>query len=103
MRAQATRSDVVRRPQPDAVYLKGLVGKRLEACRLNRLRHQEAYHLLFPFQEHCPVGWGNQPHPEITRGDWQGEFIGTWVDAAGLCAWNAGDDELRQQGRRPGA
>lgn len=91
------RPDVIRRPLVDAVRMKGLVGQRFDASRENRLRHQEDYHLLWPFQEHCPVGWNHPktPHPEITRGDWQGEFIGTWVSAATTTAWNAGDDELR--------
>ena len=91
--------DVIRRPPPDAVRMNGLVGKRFDACRQNRLHDQEAYHLLWPFQEHCPAGWRprDAPHPEITRGDWQGEFIGTWVDAACIAAWNAGDDELRSK------
>jgi DUF1680 family protein len=97
MSHESMTRDLVRRPQPDAVHLRSLIGKRLDVCRVNRLRHQEAYHLLFPFQEHCPVGWGSQPHPEITRGDWQGEFLGTWIDAASLSAWNAGDDELRSK------
>ena len=93
------QADVIRRPRPDAVRLKGLVGERVDASRLNRLRHQEEYHLLWPFQEHCPVGWPQRdaPHPEITRGDWQGEFIGTWVDAASTAAWHAGDCELRSK------
>ena len=89
------RPDVIRRPQPDAVSMKGFVGQRFKASRLNRLRHQEEDHLLWPFHEHCPVGFmlPDRPRQEI-RGDWQGEFLGTWVDAAVLSAWNAGDDEL---------
>jgi DUF1680 family protein len=91
--------DVIHRPEPDAVKLKGFVGKRFDLSRLNRLHDQEEDHLLWPFHEHCPVGrWDrpDRPHPEI-RGDWQGEYIGTWLDAAILSAWNAGDDELRNK------
>jgi len=96
MTARDTRPDAIWRPQPDAVRLSGLVGQRFELSRLNRLRHQEEDHLLWPFHEHCPVGFmhPDRPRPEI-RGDWQGEYIGTWLDAAILTAWNAHDDELR--------
>lgn len=38
---------------------------------------------------------GTAPHPEITEGDWQGEFLGNWLDAACISAWNAGDEQLR--------
>lgn len=81
---------------PDKVALKGLIGKRLEASCKNRLRLQEEYHLLWSFIEHCPLGWkqDNPPHPEITRGDWQGEFIGTWIDAACKTAWYLHDEVL---------
>jgi DUF1680 family protein len=90
--------DVVKCPRPNKVRIKGFVGKRFEASRLNRLRHQEEYHLLWPFQEHCPIGYGyHQPHPEIALGDWQGEYMGTWVSAASLTAWNTGDEELRKK------
>lgn len=84
---------------PNMIVLKGLIGKRLEASRINRLHNQEEYHLLWPFHEHCPLGWkqDNPPHPEIARGDWQGEFIGTWLDAACRTAWYANDAELRQK------
>ncbi|MEO0252435.1 MAG: beta-L-arabinofuranosidase domain-containing protein, partial [candidate division WOR-3 bacterium] len=75
--------------------MRGFIGKRFEANRLNRLRLQEEYFLLWPFQEHCPIGYGyHQPHPEITLGDWHGEFLGTWVSAASLTAWNTSDEEL---------
>lgn len=79
--------------------MQGLVGKRFEASRLNRLHPQEEYHLLWAFKEHCPLGWDqpDPPHPEFSRGDWPGEFLGTWVDAACLTAWNTGDDGLRQK------
>jgi len=88
--------DVIRRPSPNSVKMKGLVGKRFELNRLNRLRHQEEDHLLFPFHEHCPVGMNHpdRPRQEI-EGDWQGEYIGTWLDAAILTAWNAEDEELQ--------
>lgn len=98
MAIQFVHPDVIRCPEPDAVRMKGFVGQRLEASRVNRLRHQEEDHLLWPFHEHCPVGFmhPDRPRPEI-RGDWQGEYIGTWMDAAILSAWNAGDDELRMK------
>jgi uncharacterized protein len=89
------QTDVMRRTQPDSIQMRGLVGQRHQGSRLNRIHHQEEDHLLFPFHEHCPVGWmvPNRPRPEI-RGDWQGEYIGTWLDAAILSAWNAADKEL---------
>lgn len=89
--------DAMQLPTPDAVQLKGLIGQRFHASRVNRLRHQEERHLLWPFQEHCQVGYfpeGIPQYPGI-RGDWQGEFLGTWVDAASISAWNAGDETLR--------
>ena len=93
------QSDRLQCPPPDALQMSGLIGRRLEACRVNRLRHHEEYHLLWPFQEHCPVGYSHPdaPHPEIARGDWQGEFIGAWVNAATLAAWNAGDQVLGEK------
>lgn len=98
MSISPVRPDVIQRPRPDHVRLKGLVGQRFEVSRLNRLRHQEEDHLLWPFREHCPVGYEvpNRPHQEI-HGDWQGEFIGTWLNAAVLSAWNANDEALRQK------
>jgi DUF1680 family protein len=88
--------DFASRPAPDAVHLNGLLGSRFEGSRLNRLRHQEEEHLLWPFQEHCAVGFypNHQQKPGI-RGDWPGEFMGTWLDAAILTSWNANDAELR--------
>ncbi|MEW6401155.1 MAG: beta-L-arabinofuranosidase domain-containing protein, partial [Chloroflexota bacterium] len=92
------RPDIIHCPEPGAVHLKGLIGQRFQASLQNRLRHQEEEHLLWPFREHCPVGMNvpGRPHPEI-RGDWQGEFMGTWLDAAILSAWNTGDVRLRQK------
>jgi uncharacterized protein len=84
---------------PNKVEMKGLIGKRFDVNRINRLHYQEEYHLLWPFLEHCPVR-GEQdspPHPEITRGDWQGEFIGTWLDAACRTAWYSNDGKLREK------
>jgi DUF1680 family protein len=88
--------DFARKPSPDAVQLEGLLGKRFTGSRVNRLRNQEEDHLLWAFHEHCPVGYltTNQKRPGI-RGDWPGEFMGTWLDAAVLSAWNAQDDVLR--------
>ena len=82
---------------PNMIEMKGLIGQRFDANITNRLRNQEEYHLLWPFHEHCPLGWkqDNPPHPDITRGDWQGEFIGTWLDAACRAAWYSNDAELR--------
>jgi uncharacterized protein len=95
------QSDRLLRLTPDAIDLNGLLGARIEASRLNRLRHQEEDHLLWPFQQGCPVGYmrPDRPFPEI-RGDWQGEFMGTWLDAACLSAWNAGDEELKAKASR---
>ncbi|MEM1990576.1 MAG: glycoside hydrolase family 127 protein [Candidatus Bathyarchaeia archaeon] len=89
------KADAIKCTQPNKVRMKGFIGKRFEANRLNRLRLQEEYFLLWPFQEHCPIGYGyHQPHPDITLGDWHGEFLGTWVSAASLTAWNTSDEEL---------
>lgn len=91
-------NDVMRRMEPDAVHMKGFVGSRFDKSRKNRLIHQEEDHLLWPFKEHCKVGLmlPNRPHPEI-RGDWQGEYMGTWLDAAVLSAWNADDADLKKK------
>ncbi len=88
--------------RPDAIRLNGIIGNRFSSSRINRLHRQEDEYLLWPFQEHTPVatrGWivEKPPHPEITRGDWQGEFIGTWINAACLSAWHAGDVLLREK------
>ncbi|HEX5808688.1 MAG TPA: beta-L-arabinofuranosidase domain-containing protein [Anaerolineales bacterium] len=100
MTPTATRLvDVIHCPTPNSVQLKGLIGQRFHASRLNRLHNQEEDHLLWPFQKHCPVGYyapDKQPYPGI-RGDWQGEFMGTYLDAASISAWNAGDVELREK------
>ena len=96
MKTSIAKRDVLQRPQPDAVVMNGFLGKRFELSRVNRLQHQEEDHLLFPFQLHCPVGNNHpdRPHKEII-GDWQGEFMGTWLDAAVLTAWNTHDNVLR--------
>lgn len=91
-----TNLDLVTRPHPDAVQMKGLVGERFIASSVNRLHHQEPDHLLWAFHDHCPVGYmlPNRPRAEI-RGDWSGEFMGTWLDAAVLSAWNMSDSKLK--------
>ncbi len=90
--------DALRKPEPDAVQLHGLIGQRIDGSRLNRLRRQEEDHLLWPFQEHCPVGYyPDHPVKPGIRSDWQGEFMGTWLDAAVLSCWNAGDQALKQK------
>jgi hypothetical protein len=83
------------RPAPDAVQLNGLLGNRFNGSRVNRLHHQEEDHLLWPFKEHCRVGFfpDNPDKPGI-RGDWHGEFIGTWLDASILSGWNTQDSDL---------
>lgn len=95
MKTSPAQPDAIRCPRPDSTQMNGLVGQRHSSSRLNRLHKQEDDHLLFPFHQHYPVGWmvPGRPRPEI-RGDWQGEYIGTWLDAAILSAWNAGDAEL---------
>ena len=91
-------SDVFHQPSLDAVQLSGLIGQRFEGSRTNRLHHQEEDHLLWPFQEHCKVGfYPDHPQRPGIRGDWQGEFIGTWLDAAIRTAWNTGDEELKDK------
>lgn len=96
MPASPVLRDIVCRPAPNAVQLRGWLGARFHGSRMNRLQHQEEDHLLWPFRDHCPVGWypNHQPYPGV-RSDWQGEFLGTWMDAAVLTAWNAGDGALR--------
>lgn len=92
-----TVQDALHIPAPDAVQLHGLIGGRFHGSRMNRLRRQEDDHLLWPFQEGCKVGRFSpieQQYPGI-RGDWQGEFLGTWLDAASIATWNAADGELR--------
>jgi uncharacterized protein len=88
--------DFARKPAPDAVQLQGLLGSRFQGSRTNRLHHQEEDHLLWPFHEHCQIGYvpAGTLRPGI-RGDWPGEFIGTWLDAAIHSAWNANDAALR--------
>lgn len=91
-------NDLAKRPGWDAVQMKGLIGSRFEGSHTNRLQRQEEDHLLWPFQEHCEVGF--YPHkmqkPGI-RGDWQGEFMGTWLDAAILTYRNTNDSQLRNK------
>ena len=93
--ASIANPDVLQRPEPDVVRMSGLLGERFELSRRNRLIHQEEDHLLYPFQLHCPVGFGhpNRPWKEIF-GDWQGEYLGTWMDAAVLAMKYAGDEAL---------
>ncbi len=88
--------DLLHRPEPDAVRMAGLLGERFELSRSNRLIHQEEDHLLYPFQLHCPVGFDHpdRPRKEIF-GDWQGEYLGTWMDAAVLSVQYAHDEALR--------
>lgn len=90
-------SDKMHRPKPDAIQLKGLIGRRFNASLVNRLLNQEEDHLLWPFQKHCKVGFfppEQQVYPGV-RGDWQGEFMGTYLDAASISAWNSGNEQLR--------
>lgn len=89
-------SDLLKRPSPNAVRMLGLLGKRFEFSRTNRLIHQEEDHLLFPFQLHCPVGFDHPDRPrKAIYGDWQGEYLGTWMDAAALTVQYSGDTLLR--------
>jgi DUF1680 family protein len=95
------RPDALQPPAPDAVQMKGLLGQRYDLSCINRLHHQEDDHLLFAFQLHVPLGYNNADRPrEEIHGDWQGEFIGTWTNAAVLTAWNKGDEQLSQKVRR---
>ena len=52
-------TDILKRPEPNAVRMSGLLGERFDLSRTNRLIHQEEDHLLFPFQLHCPVGFAH--------------------------------------------
>ena len=108
MRLLPTAVDAIRSVSPDAVRMTGLLGERLEASRVNRFARYEDHFLLWPFQEHLPVPkqrWRlgelrrpvPVPWPELTRGDWQGEFMGTWIAAAATMALNAGDEDLRKK------
>ncbi len=98
MEIQPIRKDVLQRLAPDAITLRGLLGDRFEASRINRLHPYEEDFLLYPFHQHLPIGYDNprRPRPEI-HGDWQGEFIGHWVDAAVLTAWNKHDKKLKEK------
>ncbi|MGH2616952.1 MAG: beta-L-arabinofuranosidase domain-containing protein, partial [Thermomicrobiales bacterium] len=97
MQGTTVQHDRFQRPAADAVQMRGLLGRRFAKSRDNRLLPHEDDFLLWPFQEHCPIGRDHpdRPHPEITKGDWQGEFMGTWIDSAVLTAWNTDDHELR--------
>ena len=92
--------------------MKGLLGRRYDANRLGRLHHEEADLLLWPFHQHVPAdqkldqdhGYTEMirssralPHADRSRGDWVGEFIGTWVATSSLVAWNAHDQALRHK------
>jgi uncharacterized protein len=78
------------------VHMEGLLGTRFELSRRNRLIHQEEEHLLYPFKLHCPVGFAHPDRPwKEIFGDWQGEYLGTWMDAAALTVACTGDDALR--------
>lgn len=88
--------DFASKPPAEAVKLTGLLGSRFDGSRVNRLHHQEEDHLLWPFHDHCPIGfYPEKPVKPGIRGDWPGEFMGTWLDAAVLTAWNTGDSVLR--------
>lgn len=95
MKIQPICKDILHRLKPDEITLRGLLGDRFEASRINRLHPYEEDFLLFPYHQHLPIGYDNplRPRPEI-HGDWQGEFIGHWIDAAVLTAWNTHDDIL---------
>ena len=97
MQETTRRCDRLQRPAADAVQMRGLLGERFAASRANRLLPHEDDFLVWPFEEHCPVGVNqpDRPHPELTKGDWQGEFMGTWIDSAVLTAWNTEDPDLR--------
>src|SRR5262249_48290187 len=98
MKGTPAITDTLHRPSPDAIQMTGLLGLRFDLSRTNRLHHQEDDHLLFAFQLHTPIGYDHpdRPRQEI-HGDWQGEFIGTWLDAAALTAWNKNDAQLRNK------
>ncbi len=98
MEGKRVKADTLQRPEPDAMQMKGLLGRRFDLSCINRLHHQEDDHLLFPFQQHVPIGDNHPDRPrEEIHGDWQGEFIGTWTNAALLTALNKGDNQLRQK------
>lgn len=92
-------ADAIRAPQASAVRLHGLLGRRLDLLRRNRLVEHDEYFLLWPFIEKHRADPERHyeelaPHPEITRGDWHGEFMGTWIATATLVAINAADAAL---------
>ena len=94
-----TATDAIAQPSPDATRLRGLLGGRIDACRENRLNPHDDDYLLWPFAQHIPLTPvdrptylpGDAPRPDITQGDWHGEFIGNWVAAATTLAVNASD------------
>jgi DUF1680 family protein len=93
----SSQRDRIRRPAPDATRMSGLIGTRFVLNDENRLKPQDPFFYLWPFQEHCPIGWRQRgaPHPEITVGDWHGEFLGPWIETAVLTAWNLDDRTMR--------
>ena len=98
MMPENNHSDLLRRPEPNDVRMSGLLAERFSLSHTNRLLHQEEDHLLFPFQLHCPVGFAHPDRPRAAIfGDWQGEYLGTWLNAAALTVQYADDDSLRSK------
>ncbi len=105
-----------------SVRLRGLLGARVDACRVNRMVAHDEDYLLWPYEQGVPVVptqstdlryfeeiaplraprgelfWvyprGMAPRPEDTVSDWQGEFIANWVAAASVMARDAADHLL---------
>ena len=110
------------------VRLRGLLGRRLDACRNNRMVVHDEEYLLWPYESGVPVvpaesdalryyeevaplkaprgeqTWiyprGTAPRPEVTVSDWQGEFIANWVAAASVMAHDADDRQLSEKLKR---
>jgi uncharacterized protein len=93
-------TDAVRLNHSSVVRLKGLLGRRLDLMRRNRLLEEEEFFLLWPFLENHPADpegsrVRSAPYSEITRGDWHGEFMGTWVATAAVVSMDGAEPELR--------
>ena len=111
-----------------SVRLRGLLGARVDACRVNRMVAHDEDYLLWPYEQGVPVVptqstdlryfeeiaplraprgelfWvyprGMAPRPEDTVSDWQGEFIANWVAAASVMARDADRPFAPRQARQ---
>ena len=50
-----TANDATAQPSLAATRLRGLLGRRIDACRENRLNPHDDDYLLWPFAQHIPL------------------------------------------------